>query len=121
MTDAMGSGPALPDNIDHYPAGPALDAILAERVLGARVGRYREEWSGYENWVATTPGGAEFFIVVLAALRLWGRTPLEPLDQPRRRTDAGPTPVHARRLPAYDRRGCQGEGIFRDAAGAATR
>ncbi len=64
LTDDLSSGSVFPDNIDHYPAGPELDAILAERVLGATVGRYREGWSGYENWVATTPDGAEFFIVV---------------------------------------------------------
>ena len=64
-----------PDNIDLYPAGPELDALLAERVLGARVGRYKEEWSGYENWIATTPDGAEFYIL-LSPHSAYGPAPL---------------------------------------------
>src|SRR6476469_8876063 len=76
MTDATGAGAAFPDDIDQHPAGPELDVVLAERVLGARVGRYRETWSGYENWVATTPEGAELFIMVsphsaYGAVPLW--------------------------------------------------
>jgi hypothetical protein len=76
MTDTSGSGSVFPDNIDQCPAGQELDALLAERVLDANVGRYKEEWSGYENWVATTPDGAEFFIVVsphsaYGAVPLW--------------------------------------------------
>jgi hypothetical protein len=64
-----------PENIDLYPAGPELDTILAERVLGARVGRYREEWSGYENWIATTPDGAQFYIL-LSPHSAYGAAPL---------------------------------------------
>ena len=76
MTDVISGGSEFPGNIDLYPAGPELDAILAERVLGARVGRYKEGWSGYENWIATTPDGAEFYIMVsphsvFGAVPLW--------------------------------------------------
>ena len=75
MTNATSSGSVFPDNIDHYPAGPELDAILAERVLGARVGRYSEGWSGYENWIATTPDGAEYYILV-SPHSVYGAVPL---------------------------------------------
>jgi len=76
MTDAIGSGPVFPDNIDLLPAGPELDCLLAERVLGAKVGRYKEVWSGYENWIATTPDGAQLYIKLsphsaLGAAPLW--------------------------------------------------
>ena len=76
MTDALSAGSLLPDDIDQHPAGPELDALLAERVLRARLGRYRELWSGYENWIATTPDGAELFIMVsphtaYGAVPLW--------------------------------------------------
>jgi hypothetical protein len=75
MTDVISSGSMSPDNIDLYPAGPELDAILAERVLGARVGRYEEKWSGYENWIATTPDGTEFYIM-LSPHSVYGAAPL---------------------------------------------
>jgi hypothetical protein len=75
MTDEIGAGSLFPENIDLYPAGPELDVILAERVLGARVGRYKEEWSGYENWIATTPNGAELYIV-LSPHSAFGAAPL---------------------------------------------
>src|SRR3954470_9602514 len=75
VTDAISSGPVFPDNIDLYPAGPELDCILAGRVLGARVGRYKEEWSGYENWIAVTPDGAEFYIE-LSPHSAYGAAPL---------------------------------------------
>jgi len=76
MTDSIGSAPVFPDDIDLLPAGPELDCPLAERVLGARVGRYKEVWSGYENWIATTPDGAQFYIRLsphsaLGAAPLW--------------------------------------------------
>jgi hypothetical protein len=64
MADAISSGSLFPDDIDLYPAGPELDALLAERVLGARVGLYKEGWSGYENWIAFTPDGEELYIVL---------------------------------------------------------
>ncbi len=75
MTDPISSHPQFPDNVDLYPADPELDAILAERVLGARVSRHKE-WTGYENWIATTPDGAEFYIRVsphgvFASVPLW--------------------------------------------------
>jgi hypothetical protein len=75
MADARSSGLVFPDDIDIYPAGPELDCILAERVLGARVGRYKEQWSGYENWIATTPDGAEFYIG-LSPHSAYGAAPL---------------------------------------------
>ncbi len=75
VTDAISSGSVFPDNIDHYPAGPELDAILAERVLGARVGRYAEGWSGYKNWIATTLDGAELYIL-LSPHSAYGAAPL---------------------------------------------
>jgi hypothetical protein len=75
MADVKSSGPLLPDDIDLYPAGPELDCILAERVLGATVGRYKELWSGYENWIATTPDGAQFYIK-LSPHSAYGAAPL---------------------------------------------
>jgi hypothetical protein len=75
VTDAISSGSVFPDNIDHYPAGPELDAILAERVLGAKVERYTEGWSGYQNWIATTLDGAELYIL-LSPHSVYGAAPL---------------------------------------------
>ena len=63
MSDVISGGQELPDNIELYPAGPELDCLLAERVLGARIGRYKE-WTGYENVVATDPDGAKFYIMI---------------------------------------------------------
>jgi hypothetical protein len=75
VTDEISRDPAFPDNIDLYPAGPELDAILAERVLGAKVGRYKE-WTGYVNVIASDPDGAQFYFEVsphfaLAPVPLW--------------------------------------------------
>jgi len=75
LTDDISSGSVFPDNIDHYPAGPELDALLAERVLGARVGRYTEGWSGYKNWIVNTPDGAELYIL-LSPHSIFGAAPL---------------------------------------------
>ncbi|HKP51777.1 MAG TPA: hypothetical protein VJ183_03900 [Chloroflexia bacterium] len=76
MTNETSRNPAFPDNIDLYAAGPELDAILAERVLDARVGRYEERWSGYWNVIATAPDGAQLYIEVsphfaLGPVPLW--------------------------------------------------
>lgn len=75
MADEISPASVFPDNIDLDPAGPELDALLAERVLGAKVGRYKEGWSGYENWIATTPDGTELYIV-LSPHSVFGAAPL---------------------------------------------
>jgi hypothetical protein len=75
MPDIADAGRPFPDSIDHYPAGPELDCLLAERVLGARIARYKE-WTGYENVVATDPAGTTFFIIVSP------HSPFEPLWNP---------------------------------------
>jgi hypothetical protein len=75
MADEISSGSVFPDNIDLYPAGPELDALLAERVLGARVRRYKEGWSGYENWIVVTPDGEELYIE-LSPHSVYGGAPL---------------------------------------------
>jgi hypothetical protein len=63
MTHVTRSGPEFPENIDLYSAGAELDCLLAEHVLGAKIGRYKD-WGGYENVVATDPDGAKFYIMV---------------------------------------------------------
>jgi hypothetical protein len=63
MSDTSSSGAAFPEEIDLLPANSKLDAILAERVLGASVRRHKE-WTGYENWIATTPEGETLYIMV---------------------------------------------------------
>lgn len=74
MTDARKWGHEFPDNIDLYPAGSELDCLLAERVLGATIGRYKE-WTGYENVVATDLDGATFYIM-LSPHSVYGAVPL---------------------------------------------
>jgi hypothetical protein len=73
MTDITLGRMEFPDNIDLYPAGPELDALLAEIVLGAEIDRYRD-WAGYVNLVATGPDGAKLYIEVsphYAPVPLW--------------------------------------------------
>ena len=86
MSEVKSGGSGLPDKIDLHPAGYELDCLLAERVLGATVRRYKEGWSGYENVVAPLSAG----------------TALEPLNQPLRCTDAASTPVQELGLPEHD-------------------
>ena len=76
MSEVKSGGSGLPDKIDLHPAGYELDCLLAERVLGATVRRYKEGWSGYENVVATGSDGAMYYIMVSP------HSPLEPLWNP---------------------------------------
>jgi hypothetical protein len=75
MTDAMNLGSVFPDNIDDHPSGRTLDCLLAERVLGAKVSRITEGWSGYHNKIAITPDGEEYYFE-LSPHSVYGNAPL---------------------------------------------
>jgi hypothetical protein len=67
------TGAPFPDDVDPYPAGPELDALLAERVLGARIER-KIAWGGYQSVMAIDPQGVVLYIMVSphnAPLPLW--------------------------------------------------
>lgn len=75
MTDVASGTPHFPDNIDNHQAGISLDCLLAARVLGAKVSRIREGWSGYHNRIATTPDGEEYYFE-LSPHSVYGPAPL---------------------------------------------
>jgi hypothetical protein len=75
MTDVTSGTPQFPDNIDDHPAGLTLDCLLAERVLGAKVSRITEGWSGYYNRIAITPDGEEYYFE-LSPHSVYGPAPL---------------------------------------------